>query len=329
MLKVGLVGAGGIGRDHLACLLLIDEVKVVAVADPALESAQKLAAQAGAVAYPDYRDLLGQVDAAWICTPTYLHAEQTIAFAESGAHVFCEKPIALDLISADRMIATARASGVHLMIGQVIRYYPETIKLKELVSAGTLGDPVVAFGRRLMAHPLLLSPPWRNDVRLSGGMTVESGIHEVDTVRWLGGEVESVSARVVYANRDYPEIDTDFRALFKLRGGITGSVEVSMHAPARDWSWGVVGTRATAFSPRRGEVRLARPDEREPQVIAVDLVYDPTRQVNRSMLAENQAFVDAIRADRPPPIPGEEGRRDLAVVLAALQASREDRVIAL
>jgi predicted dehydrogenase len=303
------------------------EVKVVGVADPALELAEKLAAQAGATVYSDYRDFLGQVDAVWICTPTFLHAEQTIACAEAGIHVFCEKPIALDLPSADRMIATARKCGVHLMIGQVIRYYPETIKLKELVTSGELGEPIFAFGRRLMTGALQLTAAWRRDARLSGGMTLESGIHEVDTVRWLAGEVASVYARVSYADPEHPDIDTDFRALLQLRTGVSASVEVSMHVPLRDWSWGVVGTHATALSPRRGEVRLARLGEREPRLIPVELVYDPARQVNQSMLAENQAFANAVRSDRTPPIPGEEGRRNLEVVLAALRASREERVI--
>lgn len=320
MPRVGLVGAGGIGQLHLATLMQIDGVRVVGVADPIRGSAERLAAQANAEAFDDYRQLLGKVDLAWICTPTFLHPEQTIAFAEAGAHVFCEKPIALDLESADRMIAAARGACRQLMIGLVIRYYPETQLIKELLQAGDLGEPVHVFGRRLFSRGLALSNDWRRDLQRSGGMTLESGIHEIDTVRWLGGEVTSVAGRVVYGDPEYPGYDTDFRALFGLASGATGAVEVSTQVHQRDWSWGVVGTAATATSPRRGEVQIIRSGERRGETVTrtipVDPVFDFTRNVNGGMLSENQAFVEAIQNGQPVPIPGEEGRRDLELVLA-------------
>lgn len=326
MRRVGLVGAGAIGRAHLATLLHLDGIEVVAVADPIIANATELAQQAGATACPDYRDLLGQVDAVWICTPTYLHPDPVVAFFEGGAHVFCEKPIALDLSSADRMLAASERADRALMIGMVIRYYPETILIKELLGSGELGDPIYVFGRRLFSRTIALNNDWRRDVGRSGGMTLESGIHEVDTVRWLGGEVTSVAGRVVYAEADYPDYDTDFRGLFGLASGATGAVDVSVHAHQREWSWGVIGTKATAASFRRGEVQLARSGPRAGEaitsVIPVDSVYDATRKVNGAMLAENQAFVNAIRDHRPVPIPGEEGRRDLELVLAVKEASR-------
>jgi len=327
MLRVGLIGAGGIAREHFACLLQMDEVRVVGVADPLLDQARALAAQAGATAHADYRDLLGKVDAVWICTPTYLHAEQMLAFAEAKAHVFCEKPIALDLASADQMIGAAHRAGIRFMIGQVIRYYPETVLLKRMVDAGDLGDPVFAFGRRLTASTVRQHGEWRRDFSLSGGFALDSAIHEVDTVRWLAGEITSVYARVIHDDPEFPDVDTDFRTLLTLQSGASAAVEFSIRVPMREWSWGVVGTRATALSPRRGEVRVARFGEREERVIAVDSVADPIRRINRSMLAENQAFVESVSADRTPPVTGEEGRRNLEVILAAHQSSREGRAL--
>lgn len=335
MLRVGLVGAGAIGRAHLATLLRIEgmEVQVVGVADPIAESAAQLAATAGTTAYTDYRALLGRVDAAWICAPTFAHPELTIAFAEAGANVFCEKPIALDLASADRMIAAVRQAGRQLMIGMVIRYYPETILIRQMLESGDLGDPVFVFGRRLFSRSIALSTDWRRDVERSGGMTLESGIHEVDTVRWLGGEVTSVAGRVVHGDPQHPAFDTDFRALLGLANGATGEVAISVHVPQREWSWGVVGSKATALSPRRAEVQVVRPGERpgetDERIIPVERIIDAERGVNLAMLAENQAFVDAIRSDHPVPIPGEEGRRDLEIVLATMRASRERQTLVL
>ena len=327
MLRIGLVGAGEIGRAHLPTLLHLADTKVVGVADPVVGAAERLAVAAGATAFADYRQLLGKVDAVWICTPTFLHREQTIVFAEAGVHVFCEKPIALDLLSADRMITAARHAGVQLMIGQVIRYYPETIAIKKLLADGELGDPVYVFARRLFTPSSALTAAWRHDVSTSGGMTLESGVHEVDTVRWLGGEIVNVGGNVVYADRGNPDYDTDFRGVFRLQGGATGAVDVSIHAVLRDWSWGIVGTKATALSPRRGEIQVTRagagPGETALNIIPVESVYDSARQLNRTMLAENQAFVDAIRDQTPVPIPGEEGRRNLEVILRVKEVSKE------
>lgn len=328
MLRVGLIGAGGIAREHLATLLEIPEVRVVGVADPAVDLATRLAGLAGATPYADYHALLGQVEAVWICTPTHLHAEQIIASAEAGAHVFCEKPIALDLASADRAIAAARQAGVLLMIGHVIRYYPETIFLKRMIDDGELGTPVYAFGRRLTQSPVRSHSDWRLDVSRSGGLAMDSAIHEVDTVRWLAGEIASVYARVIHGDPEYPAVDTDLRSLLTLQNGATGAVDFSIHTPLREWSWGLVGTRATALSPRRGEVRYARVGEREERLVSVDSVADPVRRVNRSMLAENQAFVEAVRSEQPPPIPGEEGRRNLEIILAMHESARRGQPIA-
>jgi predicted dehydrogenase len=332
VLRIGLVGAGEIGKAHLPTLLQLADTKVVGVADPIVGAAEALATRAGAASFADYHQLLGKVDAVWICTPTFLHPEQTIAFAEAGVHVFCEKPIALDLLSADRMITAARIAGVQLMIGQVIRYYPETIAIKKLLADGELGDPVYVYARRLFSQSSALTAGWRRDVSTSGGMTLESGVHEVDTVRWLGGEIVNVGGNVVYADGNNPDYDTDFRGVFRLKGGATGAVEVSIYAALRDWSWGIVGTKATALSPRRGEIHVARPGtipgETALNIIPVESVYDSARQLNRTMLAENQAFVDAVRDRTPVPIPGEEGRRNLEVILQVKEVAKERVLLA-
>jgi predicted dehydrogenase len=326
MLRIGLIGAGVIGRDHLHTFRHLDGAKLVGVADPLVDRARELAELGSGEAYEDWHALIGQVDLAWICTPPKLHEEQTLELARAGIHVFCEKPITLDVASADRMIDGCRGAGVHLMVGHVIRYYPETIEIKRLLDGGELGDPLFVFAHRLTQSSDLQRG--RRDVSTWGGFSVESGIHEADTVRVFGGEVASVYARVAYADPDFPAYDTDYRALLRMRSGGGGQLQESVTAPARDWSWGVVGARASATSPRRGEVRIWRRGEEE-RTVAVEQVQDKERNVNRSMLAENQAFVDAVRADKTPAIPGEEGRANLALVLAGLRSAREERVVEL
>ena len=324
MLRIGLIGAGVIARDHALTFPKLDGARVVAVADPLVERARELAGPLGAEAHADFRAMIGAIDLAWVCTPPVLHREQTVELASAGVHVFCEKPIALDVATADEMIDACRRRGVHLMIGHVIRYYPETVAIKRMLEAGELGDPTFAFAHRLLGGSALLRG--RRDVSIWGGFSVESGIHEADTVRTLGGEVARVYARAAFGDAEFPQYDTDYRALLTLRNGATGQILESVASPIREWSWGVIGSRGAAVSTRRGEVRVSQPGDQE-RTLQVDPVTDPATNVNGPMLAENQAFVDAVLADRQPPIPGEEGRRNLAVVLAGLRAARDGCVI--
>src|SRR5262249_58453485 len=116
-----------------------------------------------------------------------------------------------------------------------------------------LANPVCVLGGRLFSRTVALSADWRRDVTRSGGMTLESGVHEVDTVRWLGGEIVSIGGNVVYADPEYPDYDTDFRGIFKLQSGATGAVGISGHLPIRDWSWGSVGAKGMALRPPPGQ----------------------------------------------------------------------------
>jgi predicted dehydrogenase len=327
MLRIGIVGAGVIAKDHAVALGAVQGGKIVAVADVAAERAKELAGMAGAEPYDDYRQLIGKVDAVWICTPPFQHADQAVEFADAEVHVFCEKPIAVELSEADRMIAACKKNGVKLMVGHVIRYYPETLEIKRRIERGDIGEPVFAFGRRLTGSTLRALSPWARDPKLSGGFAIESGVHEIDTVRFLGGEVETIFARVRYDDPEHPDFDTDFRALMSLRGGAGAEVAESRYSGMAQWVWGVTGSKATAISRRRGTVShvVMGAEER------VDPVDPVTRAdgVNASMLAENQAFVDAIAKDAEVPIPGEEGRRNVEVALAGHRSARENRLIEL
>jgi UDP-N-acetylglucosamine 3-dehydrogenase len=327
MLRIGVVGAGAIAELHVTALKELRGGKVVGIADVAVERAKTLAASVGAEAYEDYRQLIGKVDAVWICTPPFQHADQAVEFADAKVHVFCEKPLVVELAEADRMIAACKKNGVKLMVGHVIRYYPETLEIKRRIERGDIGEPVFAFGRRLTAATLRGLSPWARDPKLSGGFAIESGVHEIDTVRFLGGEVETIFARVRYDDPEHPGFDTDFRALMGLRGGAGAEIAESRYSGMAQWVWGVTGSKATAISRRRGTVSHVTMGEEE----RVDEVDPVTRAdgVNASMLAENQAFVDAIEKGTDVPIPGEEGRRNVEVALAGHRSARENRLITL
>ena len=144
----GLIGCGDIARRRIAPALRdLDGCDLVAVSRGRSELAASFAEEFGArKSFGAWRELLGDVDidAVYIATPVHLHAEQTIAAAEAGKHVLCEKPLAMNVAECDRMIAASRANKVKLGVAYYRHFYPVIKRVKEIIQSGELGVPVLA-----------------------------------------------------------------------------------------------------------------------------------------------------------------------------------------
>src|SRR5215218_4850759 len=158
-LRIGVIGTGSIATGaHLPAIASLGELfELVAVADVRPEVARFVGEQYGVDAYDDYRELLERedVDLVNICTPEFLHAEQTIAAAAAGKHVHCEKPMAASVAEADAMIDACRRAGVRLMIGHSRRFTPRYRQIKAVIDAGELGS--VRFVRENERRPSALT----------------------------------------------------------------------------------------------------------------------------------------------------------------------------
>ncbi|MFQ6134029.1 MAG: Gfo/Idh/MocA family protein, partial [Armatimonadota bacterium] len=193
MVRVGIVGAGFMGNTHAQCYQLIPKATLVGVADPVAKSRKQFAAQYGCEAYDTLEDMLAaDVDAVDICTPTFLHAEQTVAAARAGKHIVCEKPMALTLRECDRMIAAARKARVVFMVAQVLRFWPEYVYIADLVRSGKLGRVHWAEANRLAPAPGWSWDDWIRDAERSGGPILDLHIHDLDFLAWLLGPPKRV-----------------------------------------------------------------------------------------------------------------------------------------
>ena len=132
-----------------------------------------------------------------VCLPTYLHAEHVIAAARAGKHVLCEKPMALSLEQADAMIEATEQAGVAFMVGHTLRFWPEYVAIKDLVSRGELGKPVAVAATRLGTAPTWSWDRWLLDPERGGGAVPDLHIHDIDYIAWLLGKPRSVMARGV------------------------------------------------------------------------------------------------------------------------------------
>lgn len=186
-LRIGLVGAGGIARAHLPNLLRLGEVLIYS-----LVGAPELAAEYGGEVANSLDDLLAHVDVVDVVVPTYAHAEIVRAALAAGRPVISEKPLALTDEDANDLVALAEAAGLPLYPAQVVRYFPEYVRLKEAVDAGVLGDLAVLRFSRSGAFPARAD--WYANHSLSGGIIMDQMIHDLDMARWVAGEVVRVSA---------------------------------------------------------------------------------------------------------------------------------------
>lgn len=193
MVRVGLVGAGFMGGMHANCYAQIPNAELVAVGDVTPGKAKELAKQHGAKAYTTAAGVMRQeIDIVDICLPTYMHAQYTCRAARKGLNVVCEKPMALKMRDANRMVRTVKETGVKFMVAHVIRFWPEYQVLKEYVDNGSLGKLLVLSLVRVSPRPTWAWENWLQNAELSGAALVDLHVHDADFVRYLCGEPERV-----------------------------------------------------------------------------------------------------------------------------------------
>jgi len=330
-LNIGLIGAGRIGRlhgEHLAQRL--PEANLLAVSDIFVEAAQSAAADFGIpAAYQDHRRILDDpaIEAVVICSSTNTHARMIRESAAAGKHIFCEKPIHLDLAEIDRALGAVKEAGVKLQVGFNRRFDPNFKRAQEVVASGRIGEPHLL--RITSRDP---EPPPIAYIEVSGGIFLDMTIHDFDMARFLiGDEVEEIYATggvmVDPAIGEAGDIDT---ALITLRygNGVIGSIDNSRKA--------VYGydQRVEVFGSEG--VVIVGNDKPNTAVVsdstgvhgALPLFFFVERYTE-SYLAEMRAFIAAVREDRTPSVTGLDGRIPVVMGYAAKKSFDEKRPVRL
>ncbi len=232
MIKVGLIGCGFMGGMHAACYAALAplDVKVTAVADVRSEYAEKLSSEDTKI-YSTGMDLIknADVDVVDICLPTHLHTAHAVAAMKAGKHVFVEKPVCFNDDEMELLIATEKETGVKVQVGQVIRQWTEYVWLKETVDSGIYGKVLHGQFRRLSSLPTWAWENWLHQVDKSGGVAVDMHVHDVDFVRYILGEPDTVKA---HAYRDENGVIQQINALFGYGNNVSVSVEAGWNYPA-------------------------------------------------------------------------------------------------
>ncbi len=329
-LAVGLIGAGNMGRSHAKGWAGTSNGHITAVCDADDPRGTALATELKVPWFSDYQALVDSsiIQAVSIATPPFLHTPVAVAAAKAGKHVFCEKPMAVEVSDCEKIIAAATAAGVTLMVGQVLRYLSPFAKVLDLIREGVIGKPIAAQIVRISSSVGRdWSAAWRMSKASSGGMLLEINAHEIDFLRCIGGDVLSVAAtgeNFLHPDADYP--DVAFVNL-KFRNGAIGTLYSSLASGLSETSGHIQGTEGSIRYNgwgTRGTLDYRRFDQKEPTVISLDTVVLPP-----GVEHELGLFAAASLNGTPPPVTGLDGLKVIEIANAAYQAATTGETIVL
>jgi predicted dehydrogenase len=321
-LRAGLLGAGLIAGVHARAYRSVPGVRVVAVADPVGEKAQRLASEHGAAAVAGLDDLLAlDLDVVDVCTPPDRHADAVVAALRAGVHVFCEKPLARAWADAQRIVAADRDSPGLLMVGHVSRFEPDHLAALDRVRAGELGAVRMVTHTATSSLPAWSEAGWLADPARSGGPIVDQGVHSFDFAGFVTG---SPAVRVHCVASDTASGPSTYAlATVRYADGALAHVETSWGHPAgRGFKLAceVVGTEGRlSWSYDDVMSGVLHPREGHPEW------WDVLGE--RGFAAELCAFVEAVRAGGPSPVPAHEALESLRIALAALESARTGQTV--
>jgi len=324
---VGVVGLGRIGTHHVQTLLALDGVSV-SVTDAEPERSRRVADELGVGSADTPEALVEQVDALVIATSTPSHAPLIELAAASAVAAFCEKPVALDLATLDRVREAVNRAGIVVQVGFQRRFAAGYETARAAVAAGAVGKILVM---RAATHDPV--PPPAEYIAASGGIFCDLHIHDFDAIRFVSGE-EVTEVYAVGAGLDAPWVgeleDVDVAAaVLHLSGGGLVIVSGTRRNPlGYDVRLEVFGTEDSIVvgQDARSPIRSVEPGAPSPPRAAHRDFWDRFEPAYRKELA---TFVETVRTNAPSPCSLEEARAALAIALAAERSRAERRPVSI
>lgn len=227
-LKVAVIGCGNVSVVHLPPIVGSEVAELIAVCDIKPERAQATGEKYGVPWYTNYQEVIDlKPDVIHICTPHNTHAEITIAAAKRGIHVLTEKPMAVSLEDADRMIVTAEENNVKLGVIFQNRYNASSQAIREVVQSGKLGK---ILGCRMFvtwnrSDEYYSHSDWKGTWdQEGGGVLIDQAIHTIDLMQWVMGDIDYLEASIDNRNHDLIDVEDVAEATIFFKNGAIGSL---------------------------------------------------------------------------------------------------------
>jgi predicted dehydrogenase len=343
-LRWGIIGCGVIAPWHADSVIESRYADLVAVCDIDIGKGEAFAENYGAAFYQDYKQMLAQggLDAVSICTPSGLHSEMTVAAAEAGVHVLCEKPMAITVPQIDAMITAMVQADIKLEVIFQRRTYETTQRVRNAVQAGILGQMTLgdAYLKYYRSPDYYKSADWRATWELDGGgALMNQGVHGIDVLAWVMGDVESVYAKAEAKIRDIVVEDTCV-ALITFKNGAFGVIEGTTSSnPGENTAFHFHGENGTIILDDSGiqkwavtEVTGARAENDPDKCMtreALSATADPTAIGRAGHQAQVDDLCQAIQQDREPMITGARARKSVELILAIYESAQTGKEVVL
>jgi predicted dehydrogenase len=327
--RVGLVGLGAMGRNHLRLLMARDDARLVAVADPVPGALEAAAATTDAQGYAEPLAMLAEaeLDAVVIASPTTTHHPLALAALDRGIAVLVEKPLAATPPEADELVDAAKSRGVPIQVGHVERFNPAVLELGRLLDTGWLSTVYAITSRRAGPFPARI-----RDV----GVTMDLATHDVDILSFVAAE-RPIRVSAETAQRVHQDHEDLLFGLLSFPSGTIGMIDVDWLTPAKRRTLTVVGEEGMFeldyLSQRLTFTRST--DTTNPRLIAgyaptfegesVDLPFE----THEPLAAELDAFLAVVRDGGKPAVDAEDGRWAVVLADALLRSAHERRTIEL
>lgn len=306
-LSWGLIGAGDIVKKRVApALNQIENCEFVSVARAKSNLAEGFAKEFGVKKwFENWQELIKDdaIDAVYIATPVYLHARQTIAAAEVGKHILCEKPMALSVHECDEMISAAKANDVKLGISYYRRFYPIVAKIKEIIDNGEIGKVILSFIKAFESFNPVPDAPrsWLLEKEKSGGGPMfDFGCHRIELLQYLLGKiagVESVVDNILFKRN----VEDTASVIFKFENSSQGilSVTHAVYDPSDNFE--IYGTKGSIHinNLNKGDITIINSLGEKSEII---------ERGSNSHIPLIQDFTQAILRNQEPSVTGETGR---------------------
>lgn len=342
-LKAGIVGCGAIAGNHVSAYGAADGVEVVACFDIDDDRARTFAAEHGIpqpVSSLDELFDLG-IDVISVCTPHPTHEAVVVAAAERGVHVLCEKPIAVDVASAERMVEACERAGVTFGCVFQRRLWPAAMRIRAAIDDGRIGEPILARIEVLLHRDpsYYTATPWRGTWATDGGgVLMTQAIHYVDLLQWYLGDVEWVmTAADTFAHGDHVEVEDTLAATMRLSSGaiaqFTASTALTPGLGQRIAITGSTGATVGLFEYPEGAEAVndvwAIPGQTAysfPTEVLADRSLDRINSALAPFHAEQITdFVAAVRTGTAPAVTGDDALRPLRTMSAMYRSMRTGR----
>ncbi|MDR0992964.1 MAG: Gfo/Idh/MocA family oxidoreductase [Verrucomicrobiota bacterium] len=340
MLTVALVGCGRIAKRHAALLgeAQIEGAKLAAVCDILPERADKMGAQYQVPSFTDMHEMMNTVrpDIVSVLTPSGMHAQNVVDLSVYGAHIVVEKPMALSLSDADRMIEACDLAGIKLFVVKQNRFNLPVVKLREALEAGRFGKLVMGTVRVRWCRPQSYydQDSWRGKWASDGGVLANQASHHVDLLEWMMGDVDSVFALGKTALVNI-ECEDTAAAVLRFHNGALGIIEATTATRPVDLegSISILGEKGTVeiggFAVNQLKVWRFTEETEDDKTVVERFSVNPPNVYGFGHKAYYDHVVDCIVHNRYQLVDGLAGRRSLELIIAMYESMETGREVPL